>query len=205
MKVLFIPSKQKNLKNKINLTEIKKLPKKLFLAYSIQYKDIAIEIRKQLEKNKIKVEKFQQVLGCSNIYNRNKLPVLLIGTGEFHAINLYLQASSVFIFEGNKIRKIPESDIKTLAAHRKAALMKFLAADKIGILVSTKPGQEGLKAAETLKNKLEKKQKQAYIFISNNIDINQFENFQIDSWVNTSCPGLSFDNPSIINISEIPI
>ena len=204
MKILFIESKQKNLPDKITYSKIKKLPKKLFLAYSIQYKDLATRVKEQLIKNKIKVEKFQQVLGCSNISNKNKLPVLLIGSGEFHAINLYLQSSGVYILENNKIRKIPDIDIKKIKAHKKAALLKFLAADNIGILVSTKPGQENLKKATSLKQKLEKKNKKAYIFLANNIDITQFENFQIDSWVNTACPGLSFDNPNIIPYSELP-
>ena len=81
--------------------------------------------------------------------------------------------------------------------------MKFLKAETIGILVSTKPGQENLKKAEKLKNKLEKQGKSPYIFITNNIDITQFENFNIQSWVNTACAGLAMDNPDIININEI--
>ncbi len=204
MKLLFIESKQKNFPDKVSIIEIKKLPKKLFLAYSIQYKDLAIKIKKQLEKEKIKVEKFQQVLGCSNIYNKDKLPVLLIGSGEFHLINLYLQSPIIYKLENNKIMRIQDSDIKRFTAYRKSALIKFLSAKSIGILVSTKPGQENIQKATDLKKILEKKQKSVYIFISNNIDISQFENFDIGSWVNTACPGLSFDNPDIINYSELP-
>jgi len=204
MKILYIPSKQKNLKDNLSKSEIKKLPKKLFLAYSIQYRDLAIIIKDQLTKNKIKIEKFQQVLGCSKINNKNKLPVLLIGSGEFHAINLYLQASEVYLLENNKIRKTSNFEIDKLKAHRKSALLKFLSAENIGILVSTKPGQENLNLAVKLKKNLEKDNKQAFIFISNNIDLNQFENFNIGSWVNTACQGLSFDNPDIINYSELP-
>ena len=32
---------------------------------------------------------------------------------------------------------------------------------------------------------------------------NQFENFNIDSWINTACPGLAYDNPLIINHTEL--
>ena len=106
MKVLYIESKQKNLDLRINKTEIAKLPKELILAYSIQYKDLAILYKKELEKNHIKIEKIQQVLGCSKIVNKNNLPKLLIGTGRFHATNLYLQAPEIFILEGSKITKI---------------------------------------------------------------------------------------------------
>jgi len=201
MKVLYVESKQKNLKTGLSKTEIKKLPKKLFLAYSIQYKDLAKLIKKQLEKNKINVSKSQQVLGCSRV--NTKLPILLVGTGRFHAINLYLQSPSIFVFENNKIQKIPEFEVNKLKAKKKTALIKFLKADNIGILVTTKPGQEKINSAIKLREKLKIKGKKAYIFISNNIDINQFENFNIQSWVNTACQGLARDNPDIVNFQDI--
>ena len=55
-----------------------------------------------------------------------------------------------------------------------------------------------------LKKILIHKGKAAFIFISDNIDITQFENFNISSWVNTACRGMSYDNPNIINYDEIP-
>tara|TARA_Y100000034_G_scaffold92668_1_gene112023 strand:+ start:3200 stop:3820 length:621 start_codon:yes stop_codon:yes gene_type:complete len=202
--ILFIPAIQKNLDIKINKSEIKKLPKKLFLAYSIQYKELAENIKSQLTKNKIKVIKQQQVLGCSKISNKNNIPILLISTGKFHAQNLYLQTPILYVLENNKIIKIPESEIRNLKAKKKTALIKFLKAERVGILVSTKPGQENLNRAVKLKKQLEGKGRQAYVFISNNIDITQFENFNIQSWINTACSGLSMDNPDIININELP-
>ncbi len=200
--VLYIPTIQKNLKINLSKTEINKLPKKIFLAYSIQYKDLAILYRKELEKNKIKVDKFQQVLGCSKV--NTKLPILLISTGIFHAQNLYLQTPILYRLEENKIIRVSDNEINKIKAYKKTALIKFLKANKIGILVSTKPGQNRINDSEILKQKLEKQGKKPYIFISNNIDINQFENFNIDSWVNTACSGLAMDNPNIINIEDIP-
>ena len=200
-RILYVEAKQKNRDINLNKTEISKLSKKLFLAYSIQYKPLAEKIKKQLEANKIKIDKFQQVLGCSKI--KTNFPVLLISTGKFHAQNLFLQTPILYILENEKIIRISEKDIESQRARKKTALIKFLKADKIGILVSTKPGQENLGKAVKLKTNLEKQGKQAYIFISNNIDINQFENFSIDSWVNTACPGLAMDNSSVINISDI--
>jgi 2-(3-amino-3-carboxypropyl)histidine synthase len=202
--ILYIPAIQKNLDIKINKSEIAKLPKKIILAYSIQYKELAETIKKQLTKNKIKIEKSQQVLGCSKISNKNNLPILLISTGKFHAQNLYLQTPILYVLDNNKIIRIPESEIRKLRAKKKTALIKFLKAERVGILVSTKPGQENLKKAEKLKKELEKQSKQAYIFISNNIDISQFENFNIQSWINTACSGLAMDNPDIININDLP-
>ena len=57
--ILYIPAIQKNLDIKLDKSEILKLPKKLFLAYSIQYKQLAESIKEQLIKNKIKIEAFQ--------------------------------------------------------------------------------------------------------------------------------------------------
>jgi 2-(3-amino-3-carboxypropyl)histidine synthase len=123
--------------------------------------------------------------------------------GKFHVINLYTQSNEIFITEGNSIKKVPLEEINKIRAKRKSALIKFLSAEKVGILVSTKPGQENLEKAMKLTEKLNSQGKKSYIFLANNLDIAQFENFQIDSWVNTACPGLAFDNPSIININEI--
>ncbi len=213
MSLLFIPSKLKNLKSNLPNSEIAKLPEKIFLAYSIQYKELAYNIAEQLKKQKIHVQKIQQVLGCTKL--NTKLPVLLIGQGRFHAINLYLQSPIIYKLENNKIIQIPQKEIQTIKTKRKTALMKFLNAKTIGILVSTKPGQQFqgkvkrrkplgcLGHAIKLKNKLKKQNKQVYVFLSNNIGINQFENFKIDSWVNTACSGLALDNPKIINFSEL--
>ncbi len=211
--ILYIPAIQKNLEIKLSKSQIAKLPKNIFLAYSIQYKELAKQIKQQLEQNHIKIQKFQQVLGCSKV--NTVLPILLVSTGKFHAQNLVLQTPiikeilkkplvSLYILENNKIIKIPEKEVNKLKAKKKTALIKFLKADKIGILVSTKPGQERLKDAIKLKNQLEKKNKQPFIFISNNIDTTQFENFDINSWVNTACPGLAMDNFNIINIDDLP-
>ncbi len=211
--ILYIPTIQKNLDIKLSKKEIAKLPKNLFLAYSIQYKHLAKSIKQQLQKNNIKVQKFQQVLGCSKV--NTTLPILLVSTGKFHAQNLMLQTPimkeilkkplvSLYRLENNKIIKISEKQVNKLKAKNKTALIKFLKADKIGILVSTKPGQERLKDAIKLKNQLENKNKKSFIFISNNIDTAQFENFNIDSWVNTACPGLAMDNSDTININDLP-
>jgi len=202
MKVLYIESKLKGTEFELDSKEIKKLPKKLFLAYSIQYQDLAKSVKEQLVSNNITVSKFQQVLGCSKV--NTKLPLLLVGSGRFHAINLYLQAPAVYLLEGKKIVRISKEEVERVRVMKKVGLMKFLNADKVGILVSTKPGQENLKGAIELKKKLEKKDKEAYVFICDDIDVNQFENFDVQSWVNTACSGLANDDSQVININDLP-
>jgi len=203
MKILFIPAKIKSQINKQKITEIsKKLPKNLAIAYSIQYKEIANKIKSILSK-KHKITQFIQVLGCSKPkFLKETQAILLISSGRFHAVSLAKESKlPVYILESNKLNKISKQEIDLLNKKQKVSYMKFLNADKIGILISTKPGQENLKKAITLKNKL--KNKKSYFFVSNEINTKEFENFSdIQSWINTACPRLDFDS-SIINIDKI--
>ncbi len=203
MKTLFIPTKIKSEVNKSKILEIsKKLPKNLAIAYSIQYKDIADEIKKILSK-KHKITQFIQILGCSKPkFPKETKSILLISSGRFHAISLASKNKiPVYILESNKLKKISKEQIDSMKRKNKASYVKFLNAQKIGILISTKPGQENFKKAIILKNKL--KNKDSYLFISNEINSREFENFpEIQSWINTACPRLDFDS-SIINIDKI--
>ncbi len=197
MRVMFIEAKRKlNDAENINFDA---LPKQVFLAYSIQYKKLAEKVRKKLGK---RVVGFSQVLGCSQL--KSKHPILLIGSGRFHALQLALQGNMVYILE-DKIRKLQEKEVEKFKARRKTALSRFLFSSKIGILVSYKPGQEKLESALKLKRKLKKQGKDATLFLADNININELENYDIESWVNTACPALLLDSlkTRILNIEEL--
>ena len=202
MKTLFIPTKIKSQVNKTKILEIsKKLPKNIAIAYSIQYSEIAKQIKEILSKEH-NISKFIQVLGCSRPrFSKETKAILLISSGRFHAVSLARESKiPVFILENNKLEKISKQEIELLEKKQKVSYMKFLHADKIGILISTKPGQENFKESILLRNKLKKK---SYLFISNEINTKEFENFpDIQSWINTACPRLDFDS-SIININNI--
>jgi len=204
MKILYIESRRKLNREEVSI-DVSKLPKELFLAYSIQYQLLAEKIKEKLEKEKIKIKGFQQVLGCSKLNLAKNLPVLLIGSGRFHALNLALQGYEVYIYNNSMVSKITAEDTEKLKESKKIALNKFLNSENLGIIVSTKPGQSNLKLAEELKKKIKVKfpAKHVNFFISNNININEFENFGIDSWINTSCPGLINDSYKIINADDI--
>ena len=200
MKTLFIPAKLKSEINKSEISKIsKKLPKKIAIAYSVQYADIALKIKDFFHK----ITSFIQVLGCSKPnFSKNTQAVLLITDGKFHGISLALQAKlPIYILYKNKLTKISEQDIEILEKKQKTSYLKFLNADKISILISTKPGQQNLKKALETKNKI--KNKKSYLFISNNIDVNEFENFGLNSWLNTACPRLDMESNKIINVDNI--
>jgi len=199
MKTLFIPAKSKSKVNKVKIFEIsKKLPKNLAITYSIQYKYIAYEIKKILSKEH-KITSFIQILGCSKPkFPKNTHALLLVSDGKFHAISLAFETKlPVYLLNHNKLERISQKDLEIIEKRKKASYLKFLNADKIGILVSTKPGQQNLKKAMDFKKKA--KNKQSYLFITNNIDTKEFENFQLNCFVNTACPRLDMDFP-IINI-----
>ena len=203
MKTLFIPAKSKSKVNKLKLLEIsKKLPEDIAIVYSIQYKDIADEIKNILS-NKHKITKFAQVLGCFKLLiPKQTNAILLIADGKFHAVSLGLETKlPIYILNNNSFNQISKKEIETLEKKQKAAYIKYLNSKKIGILISTKPGQENLERAIKFRNRV--KEKKSYLFLGDNIDLNEFENFpQIQSWVNTACPRLDM-NAGMVNIRNI--
>lgn len=203
MKTLFIPAKRKSKINKSKILEIsKKLPKNIALAYSVQYQDQAKEIKQLLQSNH-KITQLTQVLGCSKPnFPKITQAILLITDGKFHAISLAFETKILtYILEKDKLTKISKENVEKLEKKQKASYVKFLNADQVGILISTKPGQQNLKKASDFKKKL--KNKKSYLFLSNNINTNEFENFGLKSWVNTACPRLDMSDTSIINISRL--
>ena len=202
MKTIFIPAKSKLQLDKSEILSIQKeLPKNIALAYSVQYEKQAKQIKYFLEKNH-KITFFSQVLGCSKPnFPKNTNVILLITDGKFHAFSLATESKlPVYVFENSSLKKISKEETEKFEKKQKASYLKFLNAEKIGILISTKPGQENLKRALYLKKKL--KSKKSYLFISNNIDAKEFENFSIDSWLNTACPRLDMDS-NIINMNKL--
>jgi diphthamide biosynthesis enzyme Dph1/Dph2-like protein len=197
---IFIPAISKFDISEKEISEIsKKLPKKIAIAYSIQYKNSALKIRNKL-KNHV-ITGFLQVLGCSKpIFSKDTQAVLLISSGRFHAVSLALETNLPIYIYDRKLSRISEKEIEELRKKKKAAYLKFLHAEKIGIIISTKPGQKNLAPALKIKNNL--KDKKAYLFIGNEINPKEFENFQISSWLNTACPRLDFDF-NVINIREL--
>ncbi len=212
MKIFFVPAKINSDFLNIDKNKIKNFPikKGIFIAYSIQYENLAKKIKSLL---KSRINGFSQVLGCSKL----KIPkgtqaILLISSGKFHAVSLaYENDLPVYLFEHNQIIKIENKEIEDLKKKKKVSYINFLNSKKIGILISTKPGQQKLQQSIKIKELLNKKfpDKEIYLFLSNEINFKEFENFEIDFWINSACPRLDFDyllfdnskmNNKIINI-----
>lgn len=214
-KTLFIPAKCKSTVNKAKISEISdKLPGKLAIVYSIQFKKIAEDIRDILSKDH-KVTHFSQILGCSKPnFPSQTQAVLLISTGKFHALSIAHSMNSpekspnhlipIYILDKNQLIKITEKHLENFRQKQKASYVNFLNSKNTGIIISTKPGQNNLKKALKIRKKLDKKSKDPYLFICNNVNSLEFDNFpDIGSWINTACPRLDMESNTIINIAEL--
>ena len=140
-------------------------------------------------------------MGCSKInFSKQTQAILLISSGKFHAISLAFESKKpVYLLEYEKLIKISKEEIEIFEKRKKASYVNFLNSEEIGVLISTKPGQQRLKKALKLKIP----NKKLYFFISNNINTNEFENFGLKSWINTACPRLDMFSNKIINIDKL--
>ena len=199
MKTLFIPAKSR-ISIKESLKKVK-INGRMGLITTIQFLD-QLKLANKILKNSVIGD---QILGC-NIKNAEKIKdkvdfFLYIGSGRFHPIYVAQKIKKpVYILNPNtnEFSKIDESEIIDYERKLKGKLSKFYSARSYGILVSTKPGQYQMKKAELLRKKL----KNSFIFICNNINENEFENFKIDIWINTACPRIEGKN--IINLEDLP-
>ena len=196
---IFVPARAKVDALKV-LKKIKVKEKKIGLLSTIQFRDQLEKVKEFLEKKGYEVHIGGQVVGC-NANNALKIKdkvdiYLYIGSGEFHPIELVDRGSIADVYIVNpfseKITKFTKKDLEMIKKRKDGKISKFLMSKKIGILVSTKPGQEFFKTALNLVKRLDK---ESYVFLDNEIDLNQLENFNdIEFWINTACKRLEGKN-----------
>lgn len=188
---------------------VKLLPKKVGIVTTSQHKHKLLEIKKILKDNGIKAEIAGQILGC-NANAAKKIAekvdaFLYVGSGRFHPIEVQLETGKNVVMANpftNEAKILEKEEVLKVENQQRGALLKFLSSKEIGIIVSTKPGQEKLKKAFELKNKL--KDKNCYIFLADIIDANEFENFPfIEAWVNTACPRFADEKRGVVNYGTV--
>lgn len=222
MKLFFIKIKYKNKISKkfFNLLkeELEKINvKKLVIFYSIQYELLAKSLYNFL-KNRFNIIAFKQIVGC-NIPLYNTHAYICVSDGQFHGLSiikkqindLFLKYKNfdiikeikpVFIVNKNII-KIEEKEIKKQIDDLKVRWFNFNKAKKYGIIVSIKPGQEAFDKALLIKKQIEKDRKKAFLFLANEIKLEEFYNFDIDFFIITACPQFSIEgNKKLCNIEE---
>jgi 2-(3-amino-3-carboxypropyl)histidine synthase len=183
-----------------------------------QYLHYLPEIKKHLEKNKIKVEitsgkrvENGQVLGCNYSSTNGKAKTILyFGDGLFHPLGIHFGTKKEVIIFDPII-----GTIKTLDEEKNSFLRKrFLLIEKakegksFAILVSTKIGQNRISTAEKIKKELAHAGKKAFICSMDFISEEKLLGLDVDVLVNTACPRLSIDDfasykKPLINYNEV--
>ena len=184
---------------------VKFLPKKVGIVTTSQHKHKLKEIKQILEKHSIKSVIGGQILGC-NAGNAKKIKnkvdaFLYVGSGRFHPIEVQLETGKKVVMANpmvNEAKVLEKEEVEKLKKQQKGALIKFLSSKEVGIIVSSKPGQNKLKKALELKKKI--KNKNCYIFMADTINYDELQNFPfIECWVNTACPRFADDKKGVIN------
>ncbi|MCX8166423.1 MAG: diphthamide biosynthesis enzyme Dph2 [Candidatus Micrarchaeota archaeon] len=158
-----------------------------------------------------------QILGCDALNvqkilakNQNIDIILFIGSGAFHPKALayldnfdLLQKLRILSFDPveGSLKDITE-EIKRLHKKRLMAIARFVHANNIGIVISTKIGQFFPQQAENARKKLHKLGKKCYFLICNELNDMVIKNFYgIDALLNTACPRIMDDQEKF----QIPI
>ena len=142
-----------------------------------------------------------QVLGC---YYRNAQVVagdveayLYVGGGEFHPKGLILSTGKPVVVANPfnaAVSLMTEDDLMQLAKKRVAQVAAARDAERIGVLVSSKPGQRATVVAEALQSRFAAKGCEAVIIYLDEVRAEHLNNFvEAQAFVNTACPRVSVD------------
>jgi 2-(3-amino-3-carboxypropyl)histidine synthase len=145
-----------------------------------------------------------QVLGC---YYGNAQAVagdveayLYVGGGEFHPKGLILSTGKPVVVANPftaTVSLMTEDDLMQLAKKRVAQIAATRDAERIGVLVSSKPGQRATMAAETLQSRFAAKGYEAVIIYLDEVRAEHLNNFvEAQAFVNTACPRVAVDGVS---------
>mgnify|MGYP005838932437 CR=1 FL=1 len=199
---------------------IEKLPKRIMLFMTAQMIDQQEDVIRQLEKagKEVLLEKPRhtiykgQLLGCDTEHLEGKFDAFLyIGDGMFHPEALIVkneQPVHVYNPVEDKYTLLTYKDAEQIRKRMQAAKTKFLMSKNIGVLVTTKPGQN--KLAYFMKVKDRYPDKNFYFLVNNNIEFDRLNDFPfIECFVNTACERIAYDDYTkfgkpILNYEDLP-
>jgi len=142
-----------------------------------------------------------QVLGCHYLpaisLEEEVDGFLFIGGGQFHPIGLALSAGKPVVVANpynGTITLFGNSDLMQLAKQRVAAITYAKSANIIGVLVSSKPGQNALDLAHHLVEKLREKKFKAFPIYLDEVKESTLINFsEAEAFIDTACPRIALD------------
>ena len=144
-----------------------------------------------------------QVIGCD--YSNAKSiasgidAFLFIGGGRFHALGVALSTSKPTIVADPYEKTVYSIDeeARKILKQRWASIVEAKKAKIFAVLVGLKPGQKRLERALTIKQKLEKTGKTAFLFAIKEITPEALMAFpKVDAYVDTACPRIALDDAS---------
>ncbi|VVB74157.1 2-(3-amino-3-carboxypropyl)histidine synthase [Candidatus Tiddalikarchaeum anstoanum] len=157
------------------------------------------QFKSVLEKINVKVKGL--VLGCDAgvLENFKGGTVIFIGDGLFHALNIKNSYPDKKVLTLNPysmaLSEITDNDIKRFKLREVLGREWVKNAKSVGIIISTKPGQNNTRKALEIKKELEKIGKNVYLFMFDNVDPDEFLNFKgLDLLINTACPRITMDD-----------
>ena len=121
---------------------------------------------------------------------------LFIGTGKFHPLGISLatgkQVMTVNPIVGNC--EILTFNLGDFLKQRRAMISRATAGERLGILVSSKPGQARLKLAARLAAELRRAGLTAHILVLDEISQEKLDDFKLDAFVCAACPRIPIDD-----------
>jgi len=203
--VIYIPLNiEINIKKEIlnNITE-----NKVGVVSNVQHLSSLENVKKSLEEIGKEVIIGGYILGCY-FENAKKIEkdvecFLFIGSGSFHVKELKrFTKKPVYHFdpEKNEIKKIEED--KKQEIKRFLKIEKLKDAKRVGILISTKPGQ--YENVEKIEKYLEKMGKDVYKIVADRITNEKLIGMDVDIFLNTACPRIEEDyfKKPVINLID---
>jgi 2-(3-amino-3-carboxypropyl)histidine synthase len=133
-----------------------------------------------------------QVLGCNFAAAKatGADQILFVGTGLFHPVGIAIATNSRVIALDPCTGDTREVNGDTLLRRRFALIEKARGAKTIGIIVSTKHGQQRMELAQHLK----KLSPESVIVTMREVNADELLNLGFSCYVNTACPRLAYDD-----------
>jgi 2-(3-amino-3-carboxypropyl)histidine synthase len=133
-----------------------------------------------------------QVLGCS--FESARIPgiseILFVGTGIFHPLGVQLATGAHVVALDPLSGQAIEVDAGKFLRKRHGIIEKARSARHIGIIVSTKPGQNRYALGKHLLSLCDR----AYLVFMNEVSPDELLNLGFGAYVNTACPRLAYDD-----------
>ncbi len=133
-----------------------------------------------------------QILGCS--FPAAHIPeatdILVIATGIFHPLGVSLATNANVVALDPLTGEAQEVDGRRFLMKRHAIIEKARGADRFGIIVSRKPGQNRFDLAQELAGLSDR----AFLIFMGEVSPDELLNLGFGAYVNTACPRLAYDD-----------